>query len=330
MEKEKILPLLHRYGVQHINEYHEIDTSMQEDYRLNIVIDRRYVLRINDQVMTEERLAAIDRLCERYRSIGVRTPRLYRSDTGSYLSVWQEHVCYLSEYLDYQTEAELGQECDHARIRDEVLRSIGVLSRRFTNIDLAPFNSMWSLIDLAPLDTEIDEKQENLNLLVETLIQEGAAALAHRVQAFNEDNRAKIQQVYRQLPRCTIQGDLNASNILVQDGHFAGLIDFNMAGTEVNVNHFCAETNGYLEEADFCLHTAEELYTAWMTRQARDLALILSEYELNDLETSMIGCYRNIGRISQYPNVMAICAFLKLDREKTFRLIELILNGESI
>jgi len=43
----------------------------------------------------------------------------------------------------------------------------------------------------------------------------------------------KIKKVFNELPRCVYQGDLNSSNALHQDGRFAGLIDFNMAGTDV-------------------------------------------------------------------------------------------------
>lgn len=35
---------------------------------------------------------------------------------------------------------------------------------------------MWSIIDLAPLDADIDEKQDNLNLLVQALRDAGAGA----------------------------------------------------------------------------------------------------------------------------------------------------------
>ena len=46
------------------------------------------------------------------------------------------------------------------------------------------------------------------------------------------------------------QGDLNNSNILIKDNHFYGLIDFNLSGTEVNINCFLAETNRGFDEED--------------------------------------------------------------------------------
>ena len=49
------------------------------------------------------------------------------------------------------------------------IESIGRLSAEYSDMDLQPVNSMWSIIDPAPLDVDVDEKQENINDLVETL-----------------------------------------------------------------------------------------------------------------------------------------------------------------
>lgn len=326
MERAELLGILAQYGVDSLSGWREIDSTNQGDYRLNVIVDNKYVLRVNNPVITEERLASISRLCERYRSIGVETPRLYRNASGQFLTPHESHVCYLSDYLDYQTEKEAEETCDHEQVGREVLASIGRLSSRFSGVDLSPVNSMWSLIDLAPLDVDVDEKQENLDMLVEALEELGESDLAREAAAFNEAKRERIRAVYKQLPRCVIQGDLNWSNILVKDSHFVGLIDFNMSGTEVNVNHFCAETNGGISEEDFTGKAPEDLYSEWLTRQNAELDVILQEYSMNGLEQSVLEDYRSICLISQYPNVMAFLKFLKMDRAKAVDLIRLILQ----
>lgn len=242
MDRTQLAALLSPYGVNQFEDFRIIDSSNPNDYRLNIIIDRRYVLRINDPVITEERLAAIDRLAGRYRQIGVKAPRLFQTADGLYLTKADNHVCYLSEYLDYPTLWEMQDQltaAQQAAVRQSVLASIGRLSQAYSDVDLQPVFSMWSIIDLAPLDVEIDEKQDNLNLLVQALRDAGAGETARRAITFNEANRAKIRQVFSDLPRCVIQGDLNGGNILIENGQFAGIIDFNMAGTEVNIS----ETN---------------------------------------------------------------------------------------
>lgn len=324
MEKNELIRYLENYGITSVTTFEVIDSTNGNDLRWNVIIDKKYVLRINNNVMTEERVASIDRLCERYRTIGIQTPRLYKNKYGNYITQLDERICYLSDYIDISSENEC--ECDHNQVRKEVLKSIGTLSKRYSDYDLSPINSMWSIIDLAPLDIDIDEKQENLNLLVKSLNDMQENELANRVNAFNEAVRERIKAVYKLLPRCVIQGDLNSSNILVKDNHFVGLIDFNMAGTEVNVNNFCAETNEGILEEDFEQQSAEELYENWISLQNEELGIILQEYELNEMESKIIREYRSICLISQYPNVMAYLEFLKRDKDKMIEILNHILS----
>ena len=326
MRKEDILELMKGYGISQLDSCREIDSSNGSDYRLNIIIDKKYVLRINNAVMSEERLCSISRLCERYRSMGILAPSLYKNADGRFLSACEGHVCYLSDYLDYDTADSLQAEGDRRTVQDEVLKSIGAFAARFTGVDLSDIRSMWSLIDLAPLDTDVDEKQENLDTLVRALRRTGEDELAGQVERFNAEKREKIKAVYKRLPRCVIQGDLNDANLLVSQGHFVGLIDFNMAGTEVNVNHFCCETNSGLEEDDFDTKSAQELYAEWIGEQERELGIILKEYELNELEKGVLADYRSICLISQYPNVMAYIELMKRDKPKALEIIRMILK----
>ncbi|MDE6656597.1 MAG: phosphotransferase [Anaeroplasmataceae bacterium] len=326
MTKQEILEILKLYNIHSLSRYKELETTNGDDYRLNIFIDNHYVLRINGSSMTEERLSSISRVCERYRKIGVLTPRIFLSLEGTYLTKYNSYVCYLSDYLDYKTEEELENECNHAQIKKEVLKSIGKLSRQYSNVDLSNINSMWSIIDLAPLDIDIDEKQENLNTLISTLEDCGEIDIANKLTLFNQTNREAIQKVYKKLPRCVIQGDLNWSNILVEDNHFKGLIDFNMSGTEVNINHFCAETNREISIEEFKKYSAPELYKMVIKEQNENLDVIFEEYLMNDLEKATLENYRNIVLISQYPNVMEYLEFLEADRNKFIEFINLILQ----
>ncbi len=326
MDNQEVLDILREYGIDGFSEKNEIDSTNGEDYRLNIIIDKKYVLRINNAVMTEARLASIDRLAERYRSIGVLAPRLFKNKRGNYLTAHGEYVCYISEYLDYPLWEDKENEIDFETVNKEILRSIGRFAKRFSNEDLSDVMSAWSIIDLAPLDVDVDEKQENLDLLVEKLNEIGEQELAHDVEAFNDSVRERIKAIYKDLPRCVIQGDLNSSNILIEDGHFVGLIDFNMAGTEVNVNHFCCETNAEISEENFAEKDADELYETMKKEQQEMLDVILSEYQLNDLEKTAIEDYRCICRISMYPNVMSFIEFLKRDKEKMIKILRRIIS----
>ena len=249
-----------------------------------------------------------------------------KNNDGKYLTCHDRHVCYISEYIDLPSLEEIADELDLDIVYKEIRSSVGEFASKFTGVDLSEVNSMWSLIDLAPLDVDRDERQENLDMLEEELRKIHEDSLADEVVAFNSEVRERIKKVYKKLPRCVIQGDLNGSNILVKDGHFAGLIDFNMAGTEVNVNQFCCETNDDITEEEFLSKTVDQLYDDWTRRQNEALEIILSRYTMNDLEKSIIDDYRRICQISMYPNVMGYIDFLRQDKEKTLGLIRRIVR----
>ena len=55
MDRAHLAALLSPYGVNQFESFRVVDSSKPNDYRLNIIVDRGYVLRINDPVITEER-----------------------------------------------------------------------------------------------------------------------------------------------------------------------------------------------------------------------------------------------------------------------------------
>lgn len=313
-EITEIQDLMSNFGlsVQSITKFY--DTSHNDDdKRLNYVLDDKYVLKINSVIsMWETRLQEIHRLIYRYRSIGVYCPDLIPTLDGSLSCAWhkdgKEYTCFVEEYAIYPV---LGWGKEHDR--KEVIEHLGILASKYTGIDLSETKSMWSIIDLAPLDVDIDEKQENTNTLVETLRKNRYDDLASKVDDFNAMLREKIMLVFGKLPRCVYQGDLNSTNELYNDGHFVGLIDFNMAGTDVNINVFLNETNWFPEEEAFDALTVPEIIAKQDSEQAEALSVILQHYTLNDDEKYALPYYKRIVDMFQYP---AVCSMIEwLDNE---------------
>ena len=252
-------------------------------------------------------------------------PHYLKNKDGHYSCPYEDKICYVSEYADFPLAEE--NECPNDFLKKEALHHLGVLASNYSNYDLIPERSMWSIIDLAPLDVDIDEKQENLNTLLHALTEIGEIFLADQIRAFNMRNREKIQQIFDKLPRCVYQGDLNDSNILLKDGHFYGLIDFNMSGTEVNINCFLCETDRGLLEDDFDKYSAKELLHEMISSQNNRLRIIFANYTLNDVETQVFENYRNIILISQYPNVCDYIYFLNtVHKAKVLELLRLIIE----
>ncbi|MDU4327073.1 MAG: phosphotransferase [Clostridium celatum] len=254
------------YGVDFKQISNVIDTSHDEDdKRYNYIIDNKYVLKITNFVaITERFLEDISRLIERYISIGVYCPNIIRNKMGTltyeFIKEGKKYTCYMEEYALYNFYKE-GELIDYD-FKKTVIKHIGELARNFTNVDLSNNRSMWSLIELGPFDIDIDEKQENLDNLIKKLKEKGYNKLASKLVDENIKARNKIELSLNELPRCVYQGDLNYSNILVDDNdNFVGIIDFNMFGTEVNINCFLNETMYYLTIEDFETLTAKEIYS---------------------------------------------------------------------
>lgn len=324
LELTEIREIMSHFGIS-VEELSEcFDTSHNEnDQRFNYVLDKKYVLKVNSaHVMWDSRLNEINRLIHRYLSIGLYCPKMLMT-TENQLSYHlikenKEYVCYVEEYAKYPV---LGFDAEHDR--NEVIEHLGVLAARYTNVDLSDIKSMWSIIDLAPLDNEIDEKQENTDLLIKTLQQQGYDELAIQVDEYNIMLRDKIKAVFGQLPRCVYQGDLNPSNELFHDGHFVGLIDFNMSGTDVNINVFLNETNCFPEEKDFDELTVQRMIAKMNEDQSKAISVILKHYSLNDTEIHAMPYYKRLIDLFQYPNVCQMCEWLT-DTKRKEKCAELI------
>ena len=140
--------------------------------------------------------------------------------------------------------------------------------------------------------------------------------------------RETIMTVFAELPRCVYQGDLNDSNLLEKDGHFAGLIDFNLSGTDVNINVFLNETNWFPEDADFERMSIEEMLVRMDDEQAENLSVIFRHYEMNGAERFAFPHYKRIVDLFRFPNVCSMRSWIKddLKKDKCVELIRSLVN----
>ncbi len=331
METKEIQKILTAFGMtfQKVTAFYDTSHS-EKDRRLNYILDNRYVLKIHSVCsMWEERLQEINRLIERYRSIGVYCPRMIPTVSGSisfqYELDGQPCSCFLEEFAVYPT-CERDDQVD----RKEVIAHLGLLAERYSGVDLSQTYDMWSLFELSPLDAAegIDEKQANANLLIDCLKQAGLLSLAADVTAFNERLRNEIQRNFRELPRCVYQGDLNCTNYLQKDGHFAGLIDFNLSGTDININEFVNEANWFVSTEEFDKMGVSEILSQMDANQSEYLNVILKNYSLNSLEKEIMPYFKGICDLFQYPSVCLLIKWLKDDarKEKAVKLIEGIMQ----
>ena len=327
-KQAEILSELSEYGHIGRGDISLIDTShSSDDIRLNYVIDRRWVLRFcNAPEMTETRLTELNRLIERYIQFGLQCPRFLTDQHGRFFHDRNGLVCYLQEYIDLPTAYELKLEPqEEDRIWQEVLDSVAAFAERFRNVDLSGTMGRYSLFDLAPYDIPVgkDEKQQNFESLCQTLLEIGETALVDRLQARHTMIRGKIRSVYKDLPRCVFQADANLSNVLVDENrHLAGLIDFNMAGTEVIVNQFANLGGGFKESitepigANTRMQYAIDCYHKYQERMIRI-------YHATEMEKTAMKWYSWIALVAGWPQV---CFFLDGLKTETLKneILELL------
>ena len=327
-ERTDILSELSEYGYTGRGDIRLIDTSHgSDDIRLNYVIDKKWVLRFcNAPEMTETRLAELNRLIERYIQFGLKCPRFLPDRNGRFFHEWNGLTCYLQEYIDLPTayEAKLTPQ-EEDSVWQEVLDSVAAFAEMFRNVDLSGTMGMYSLFDLAPYDIPVgkDEKQQNFDSLCETLLEIGETALVERLQAKHTIIREKIRSVYKDLPRCVFQADENLSNVLIDENHhLAGLIDFNMAGTEVIVNQFANLGGGFKEDitepigADARMQYAKDCYRKYQERMIRI-------YHATEPEKQAMIWYSWIALVAGWPQV---CFFIDGLKKETLKseILELL------
>ena len=324
--------LLALYGVGDMERVGLMDTSHDAaDIRWNYIVDTKYVLRLtNAPEMTEARLGDLNRLIARYAAFGLRCPAFLRGTDGRFFHSWGPLTVYLSEYADLPLAEEAAlTEAEQDALRTEVVLSLGRFMERYKGVDLIPTMGMYSLFELSPYDAPVgvDEKQQNMDSLCTALEGLGEGALAHRLAERNEEVRARLKAVYASLPRCVTQGDENFSNVLLDgEKHLAGLIDFNLSGTDVCVNLIANNADFNLDIFhDRPLDPAAALDRA-LESYRRNAALILEVYHAADAERAALPDCAWVALSSMWPYVCAFRDRLQKEaaRPSTLALLELI------
>ena len=306
-ERAEIEAILADYGVRDLSGIKLLDTTRDaSDIRLNYIVDKKVVLRFaNAPGMSEQRLEELNRLIGRYADMGLRCPKFLLHPDGKFLHPWSDMQYYLSEYIDLSVADEVEIE-DESRLMEEVADSVAGFAEKYRNVDLSETMGMYSLFEQSPLDKEagIDEKEDNFRELVKCLRDLSQDALAERLEKKNTSIREKLKAVYGKLPRCVFQGDENFTNVLVDAGqHFAGFIDFNLAGTEVIVNQLANLAGFDYDEENKAPEGASNRLAHGIAYYQAHAGRMLRIYHAVPLERQAMAWYAWIVMAAQWPTV---------------------------
>ena len=315
----------------------KLDASIgKEEIRLHYFLDDSYVLKIvTAKTLVPDDFNEMNMIMNNYRSMGIETPKLIETKEHS---LYKEFVfkkktfyCYVETYL----EGELLNKYESVNkepIFEQVFALLAKYSTKFKDQNVIQKKSMWALDLKCVDDVYKDEKFENLIKLCDTLTKIGEIVLASRIKLYNKELRNALATIYRDLPRCNYQGDLNSSNVLVKNDSLYGLIDFNLFGQEVVVNCFLDETAYFLDGDFFMKNPAKEQVDDIRRDFQRNFGAIKKYYSFSELERKAVPIIQRIILLSFYPNVIHLTYFLELggyDRMMAIDYLNYILELDS-
>ncbi len=190
-----------------------------------------------------------ERLAEEYRRRGYWCPRFLRTKAGEFPYVeYQGRKCivYGEEYARFRTadSFEIAEVSPDGRFTylDDLLRMNAEIAG--AQLDFTDLPSAWILFgtfDPADAEDEVMENARDWLACAEKLLESFRPQVARIWERWLE-NRAFLEKEYQRLPTSVFQADLNSTNILLdENGSFAGIMDFNIAGREVFLNYLFRE-----------------------------------------------------------------------------------------
>ena len=244
------------------------------DVRTSYLINDEYILEMSTtEFLTDNKVSLINKLVDRYKEYGLLAPKYIKNNEGNYVYFDETNYYVIHEYIN-ETLLKDTKDTKYLNINKELFKYIGEYSQIYRNKDIMPFRTTHSIIDLSPVDSEIDEKQSNLNMLCEMLAKAGFFDLKNKLLKYNDRIREELKTFYKKLPRCNYQGNLTSRSIVIKDNHFAGLTDFTLCGSEVIVNYFSNEARADISEDEFLVFSASEIKNRIINGHNKNIKLI--------------------------------------------------------
>ena len=268
-----------------------INSERTDEIRMNFIADKKYVLQVSsNEIFSEQRVELMNKLIERYNEFGFVSPKYLKAEDGKYIHIVSNLYCMVHEYANEK----LLYECDdvsYIDINNQIYEYLGKYSEQYKGKEILPFRTTYSVFDLSPLDTEVDEMQANFLKLTQSLQKAGFLDLKNKLVKYNETIREELRQIYKKLPRCNYQGNINSRNLLIRDKKLVGLIDFTQFGSEVIVNYIANETKPEISSDDFYEYSANEIFSKMIKEHKANMAIAFKNYKMTLEEKKALDLY---------------------------------------
>ncbi len=260
------------------NKYEIKNTSRGEsDFRETVILEwisgEKYVIKLSDNDFTfADKIKSWKRCAEEYRKLGYYCPDILYSKNGDFPTVvYKGHCCvaYAEEFSKYGIVDERADENSdqYTKPNKEYMDEAFVMTARIAaeRLDFTDYPSGYCLFESFCPSDKTDEVLENAlewKKYADTLPAEFQLQVRRIWQRWNE-NRAKLKQLYFDLPTSVFQADLNPTNLLIDDnGKFVGIFDFNLCGKDVLLNYMIREICWFSdsdEEINYILDTLKNI-----------------------------------------------------------------------
>ncbi|MBR1740052.1 MAG: hypothetical protein IJ737_07155 [Ruminococcus sp.] len=208
----------------------------------------RLVIKLSDNDFTSpDRIRVWQRAVREYKALGYYSPEILCDRSGNFPYVsYRGHRCvaYAEEFARYRILQ--GRDEDEDKESEDIRRDKWIMTAKVAakHFDFAPFPSGYCLFErFCPSDKtdEVTEQAQEWKAAADRL-PERFREQVERIYRLWQENRAELEKVYHTLPSSVFQADLNSTNLLAdEEGHFAGVFDYNLCGREVFLNYIFRE-----------------------------------------------------------------------------------------
>lgn len=282
-----------------------------DDYRKVYIADdghRKLAIKhLSNTFSDKHRIEGWFRMMDEYRKTGLYIPAVVPNRNGELLHCdtvdGRDYYTYAEEYSVYKTAEHIGKEKyqdeqGHDRFTPDVMRSLGKIAS--AELDILDHPSSYCLLEPFCAPDTTDEATECAVTFVK-YIRDNIPAFLPQVENLLKmfyKLQEELKSVYSSLPTSCFQGDLNDSNILLDENNkFVGLIDFNLCGKEPVLNYVVREAlwgvsdNRLFGEKDSRLYFYDkELDKLRIDLFLENITYIQENYSFNSLEREVFPC----------------------------------------
>lgn len=200
-----------------------------------------------DSFTTIDGLQTQGLLCRAFIENGIPVPGRFQTNEGLYYlpahTIKNSFPVTVEEWMP-------GRELEDQEVNKQLLHTLGKLLGKTHKISETydvhfKYGTYWGMFGGNTSDVPgiYDDVELEANSLKESLQRkEINQALVEEVFFQFYEKRAALQKLWNTLPKGAVQGDFSPNNILLDhNSAFQSLIDFNIAGDEVFINHLVGE-----------------------------------------------------------------------------------------